>query len=203
MSAGAASWQQPDQIRSAGPTDPCVIGLTSESADLAPEECQPIVGALSGLGRSRSGRLASDLQRRWMAIATPDCPPERFLKYCYNRRNALVHARTDHPSTQEGNVLAANLSRFVGDLLGGRPVAGAAAHVGRPQTPCNPGCGRRSATPGCPIVDRRAGTGYCSRRQPGICGGVPTYAESDGLVRATALPSGSVTTAKWAPQKAS
>lgn len=99
-----------------------LIRLTSASMDLTPEERQPIVSVLAGL-RKHSVRQACILLAASMDGRDYDgMSPQRFVKHCYDRRNAMMHARPDHPTTQEANVLAANLSRFIGDLLAGRPL---------------------------------------------------------------------------------
>ena len=96
-----------------------LMDLTTAAADLPDDERDSILGALSALRSESTRRACLRLADRVDGRRYAEADAKAFIKTCYDRRNALVHGRADHPTTQEADLLAANLSRLVSDLLAG------------------------------------------------------------------------------------
>jgi hypothetical protein len=91
----------------------------TRTSNLDPTEKRSLLTSL-GLLRHESfnqagRRLAQTLGARLYAHRTPDT----FFSHCYTVRSQLVHGLTPRPTAQEVDVLAAQLERYVADLLSG------------------------------------------------------------------------------------
>ena len=94
--------------------------ITSTTAtDLDPTEKRSLLTSLGYLRHesfNQAGRrLAQTLGDRRYA----DKAPGTFFSHCYGVRSRLVHGQSPRPTGQEVDTLAAQLERFVGDLLSG------------------------------------------------------------------------------------
>jgi hypothetical protein len=88
-----------------------------EQADLEGPEAASLRGSLSRLrdeSISQAGRrLARELgERQYLGS-----DPESFFSECYNLRSKLAHGHAPRPERQEVDAHAAELERYVGDLL--------------------------------------------------------------------------------------
>lgn len=93
-----------------------LIELTKKSS-LAEPEIDSIVGSLTWLRKesiqSAGRRLATILRER----SYGGLPPDRFFTSCYELRSRLAHGSVPRPPREEVDPKAAELERFVGDLL--------------------------------------------------------------------------------------
>jgi hypothetical protein len=93
---------------------------TTMQAQIPKEERDSLVGALAALEHEAVRNACIRAAMEWGERTYGGLPAVDFVKLCFRRRNALMHGRRDLPNFEEAARLAAELSRFVGELLAGR-----------------------------------------------------------------------------------
>jgi hypothetical protein len=90
----------------------------AKDSSLEPRSAASLIGGLKDLKRESVGeagrRVAAMLGERIYL----DRPAVKFFTYCYALRSQLAHGGYPRPSRNEVDLAAAQLERFVGDLLG-------------------------------------------------------------------------------------
>jgi hypothetical protein len=93
-----------------------LIELT-QAADLSASERSSLLGSLEGLRLQSIGQAGRALAATLGDRTYMDMAPSKFFAHCYELRSRLVHGATSRPERQEVDVPAAQLERFVADLL--------------------------------------------------------------------------------------
>jgi hypothetical protein len=93
-----------------------MIRLT-QAADLPASEKSSLLGSLQWLRRQSIRQAGKALAATLGERTYMDMTPPKFFAHCYDLRSTLVHGETPLPKRQEVDVSAAQLERFVADLL--------------------------------------------------------------------------------------
>lgn len=93
-----------------------LIGLT-QAADLPDSERSSLLGSLQWLRLQSFGQAGQALAATLGVRTYMDMTPSKFFAHCYELRSRLVHGATSRPERREVDVSAAQLERFVADLL--------------------------------------------------------------------------------------
>lgn len=95
-----------------------LIAATQTSL-LTTAERESLAGSLSWMLTESIGQAGRRLARTLEPRRYMDLSPSKFFTRCYELRSALVHGHVPQPTMIEVDLLAANLTVFVGHLLSG------------------------------------------------------------------------------------
>jgi hypothetical protein len=124
MMAVEAMLQQQPRSASVQAHVESLLALTKASR-LDPEEKKSLLTSLKYLRSESFNQAGRRVARTLGARLYAGRAPETFFSHCYDVRSRLVHGLRPRPTAQEVDVLAAQLERYVGDLLSGPLLADA------------------------------------------------------------------------------